>query len=276
MNRIAIGVAATVLGIGLIVLIAGVRKGQERPPVSSPASSHNTVDPKTLHRKAQALAAEGRWLEAKQLYRQLIESHPDYDQIAQAQKELEAVWMKLLFSPIEVPGKTVMYEVKSGDTLGKIAKQFNTTVEFIKKSNNLKSDVIRVGQRLRIWKGDFNILIDKSQNILILKDGNEVVKVYPVATGENNSTPTGTFKIITKLENPTWFNKGIVIQPDSPENALGTRWLGFDLPGYGIHGTIEPETIGKQVSAGCVRMLNSDVEELYSIVPYGTKVAVVD
>ena len=57
---------------------------------------------------------------------------------------------------------------------------------------------------------------------------------------------------------------------------LGSRWLGFNMPGYGIHGTIEPETIGKQVTAGCVRMRNSDVEELYDILPLGTEVSIVD
>jgi lipoprotein-anchoring transpeptidase ErfK/SrfK len=75
---------------------------------------------------------------------------------------------------------------------------------------------------------------------------------------------------------PVWFNKGIVVPPESPQNVLGSRWLGFDLSGYGIHGTIEPDTIGQQVTAGCVRMHNKDVEELYNIIPRGTRVAVVD
>ena len=140
----------------------------------------------------------------------------------------------------------------------------------------MKSDVIRIGQKLRIWKSDFNIHVDKSQNILILKDGNEVVKTYIVSTGENNSTPVGEYSVTTKLVDPVWFNKGIVIPPESPENALGTRWMGFDLPGYGIHGTDEPETLGSQATAGCVRMLNAEVEELYSMVPKGTTVVIVD
>jgi len=67
-----------------------------------------------------------------------------------------------------------------------------------------------------------------------------------------------------------------VVPPESPQNVLGTRWLGFDLQGYGIHGTVEPETIGQQVTAGCVRMVNEQVEELYTIVPIGTKVKIVD
>ena len=67
-----------------------------------------------------------------------------------------------------------------------------------------------------------------------------------------------------------------MIESGSPENSLGTRWLGFDKKGYGIHGTVEPETIGQQVSQGCVRMLNEDVEELYDLLPRGTRVTVQD
>jgi lipoprotein-anchoring transpeptidase ErfK/SrfK len=52
--------------------------------------------------------------------------------------------------------------------------------------------------------------------------------------------------------------------------------MGFDKPAYGIHGTIEPKSIGTQASEGCVRMLNKEVEELYSLVPVGTKVTIQD
>jgi lipoprotein-anchoring transpeptidase ErfK/SrfK len=121
------------------------------------------------------------------------------------------------------------------------------------------------------------VFVDKSQNILILKDGADVVKVYNVSTGANNSSPVGEFTITSKLKDPVWFNKGIVVPPESPANVLGTRWLGFEeAPGYGIHGTVEPDKIGQQVTAGCVRMRNEEVEELYSILPMGTKVTIVD
>ena len=79
-----------------------------------------------------------------------------------------------------------------------------------------------------------------------------------------------------KIINPTWYKAGAVVPPGSSKNILGTRWLGLSLQGYGIHGTTDPDSIGKQATAGCVRMLNNDVEELYIIVPAGTEVTVVD
>lgn len=212
---------------------------------------------------------------AKEIYQSIILEYPNYEHIESIQQELEDVNIEIICSNIPAPN-TVSHQVQSGETLGAIAQKYGTTVDLIKISNNLKSDVIRAGQKLRIWKGHFDIFVDKSQNILILKDTDEVVKVYRVSTGENNSTPVGQFKIINKLIDPVWFNKGIVVPPESPQNVLGSRWLGFDVPGYGIHGTIEPETIGNQVTAGCVRMRNQDVEELYSLVPTGTQVVIVD
>jgi len=118
--------------------------------------------------------------------------------------------------------------------------------------------------------------VDKSQNTLILKTGEEIIKTYIVSTGVNNSTPLGNFKIINKLVSPTWYKAGVVVSAGSPGNILGSRWLGFDLAGYGIHGTTDPQSLGRQVTQGCVRMSNSDVEELYSIVPVETEVTIVD
>ena len=136
--------------------------------------------------------------------------------------------------------------------------------------------MIRPGMKLKVPGGRFSIVIDKSQNTLTLKANEELFKVYTVATGENNSTPVGTFKIKDKLVDPVWYTLGAVVPAGSPENVLGTRWMGINEPGYGIHGTRDPESIGKQVTKGCVRMPNEEVEELYSIVPIGTPVTIID
>jgi len=228
-----------------------------------------------LYTEAMGLEEKNEVLAAREAYQKLLSDHPDFKENQNAQKHLEDLNLRVIFSSTETP-KTVLHEVKSGDSLAKIAKLYNTTIEFIKKSNNLTGDVIRVGQKLRIWKGAFSVFVDKSQNILILKCDDEVVKVYNVSTGKNNSTPIGTFKIVDKLVNPVWFKSGAIVPPESPDNILGTRWLGFDNPGYGIHGTTEPETIGQQITAGCVRMRNQEVEELYSLLPVGTLVTVAD
>ena len=225
--------------------------------------------------QAKELETKDNLLDARVIYQRLISEFSNSAEVMNWQKKIEDINIKLLFSPIVTP-KSRLYTIKPGDTLNKIAKEFRTTADLIMKSNHLRSDRIVPGRKIKVWLAPFSILIDKSQNTLMLKSEEEIIKTYIISTGKDNSTPLGNLKITTKLLNPTWFKAGAVVPPGSPENILGTRWLGFDLPGYGIHGTTEPQTLGKQVTQGCIRMLNPDVEELYSIVPVGTEVTIVD
>jgi len=229
----------------------------------------------SLVAQAKAWEAKNRFPEAKNIYQKLINDFADSKDVMNWQRKLEEINIKLLFSPVITSGST-LYEIKPGDTLSKIASEFKTTPDLIMKSNNLKNDLLIPGRKIKVWVASFNILVDKSQNILLLKSNEEVIKTYIVATGLNNSTPVGNFKITNKLLNPTWFKAGTVVPAGSPQNILGTRWLGFDLPGYGIHGTTDPQSLGKQVTQGCVRMSNAEIEELYTIIPVGTEVTIVD
>ena len=269
--------AVVVAMIALLVIVWASRpktKASTALPAAAPAASVQAA--KDLYSQAAKSKASNDLLTAQKYYQEIITKYPDADNIVAVQKDMEATSMQLLFSRVAVPGKTMMYEVAAGDSLVKVAKKFGTTVEFVRRCNNLRGDTIHLGQKLRVWTSKFSILVDKSQNKLYLKDGNDVIKIYSVSTGANNSTPIGTYKITSKLENPVWFNKGAVIPPESPDNVLGSRWMGFDLAGYGIHGTTAPDKIGQQVTAGCVRMRNAEVEELFSIIPMGTEVTIVD
>lgn len=228
-----------------------------------------------LSGQALRLQAEGDLARAKSIYQQLIVDFPGSDEVMKWQKKIEEINIKLLFSSI-ITAKSILYEIKPADTLAKIAREFKTTTDLIMKSNNLTSDKILPGRKIKVWTAPFSIIVDKSQDTLALKADEEIIKTYTVSTGINNSTPVGKFKIANKIINPTWFKAGAVVAAGSPENILGSRWLGLDLPGYGIHGTTDPQNLGRQVTQGCVRMANSDVEELYTIVPAGTEVTIID
>jgi len=260
--------------LGIIFIWVMIAQSQKGPAVET-RNPPSKAAAKELYQKAVKLSKDHDLLKSKESFQRLIAEYPDYDLIDSAQKELERINLEIITSNVQTP-QSVTHEVQPGDTLGKIANKYGTTVELVKMSNNLKSDVIRPGQKLRLWTGKFNIFVDKSQNILILKGGSEIIKVYTVSTGENNSTPAGTYKITSKLTDPVWFHSGAIVPPESPQNVLGSRWLGFDLAGYGIHGTVEPDSIGKQVTAGCVRMRNQEVEELFNLVTLGTEVVIVD
>jgi lipoprotein-anchoring transpeptidase ErfK/SrfK len=144
--------------------------------------------------------------------------------------------------------------------------------------NNKHRTNIRVGERLKILKGNVTVLVDKSDYTLTLLLDGHFIKQYPVGTGKSGKTPVGVFVVDNKLINPVWYSPDGIYPFGDPENVLGTRWIGFEdkegLYGYGIHGTTDPDSIGKEMSNGCIRLTNEDVEELFNYVKAKTKVVV--
>ncbi len=111
---------------------------------------------------------------------------------------------------------------------------------------------------------DLKILIDISVKRLYLINGNELIKKYPIASGKYSTpSPIGTWKVISKAK---W------------GGGFGTRWMGLNVPWgkYGIHGTNKPNSIGYNASAGCIRMNNKDVEDLYTYVKHETPVTIIN
>ncbi len=119
--------------------------------------------------------------------------------------------------------------------------------------------------------------------------GGGSVYTFPVAVGKRGwSTPRGTTSVIAKRRNPTWTPPASIrreaarrgkrlrkVYPAGPNNPLGTRALRLGLPGYLIHGTNKPWSIGRRVSHGCIRMRRRDIEQLFSLVPVNTPVTIV-
>ncbi|MBP7216139.1 MAG: L,D-transpeptidase family protein [Candidatus Omnitrophica bacterium] len=273
MNRrlLIAGLAA----LAVLAIIASVAMMIKKNNASVPSANTDNASLAVLLSQAKELEAKGNLLEAKAVYQKLVTDFPNLNGVMEWQKKTEELTVRSILSPA-ITARSISYEIKPGDTLGKIAREHKTTVELIQKTNSIPNDKISPGRKIKIWTAPFSIFVDKSQNSLLLKVDDEIVKSYIVSTGKDNSTPVGTFKITNKLMNPTWFKAGAVVPADSPENILGTRWLGFNIPGYGIHGTTEPQSLGQQATQGCVRMLNAEVEELYTLVPVGTEVTIVD
>ena len=271
-QRIIIIFIAIILAIGAVVLFLRSRDNSRNDndiAIDNPAELQKSLsETKSAEEKQDFLAA-------RDIYKKLITDFPESTNIVNWQKKLEDFNLKLLFSNRIIPG-SISYEVQPGDSLAKIASKNHTTVDLIKKCNNLSEDRIFAGQKLKVWTLPFNILVDKSQNILLLKINDDVFKTYRVSTGANNCSPVGTFKIKNKIVKPVWYNPQPIL-PEDPRNILGTRWMGFDTASrYGIHCTTDPVSIGTQATQGCVRMLNNEVEELFIIIPEGTEVTIID
>jgi len=110
----------------------------------------------------------------------------------------------------------------------------------------------------------YKILVDVEESRMYLFENNRCTKTYTVSGGkESTPSPIGTWKIVSKGK---W------------GEGFGGSWMGLNVPWgkFGIHGTLEKGSIGWASSHGCIRMENSEVAELYKILPYGTEVTIVD
>ena len=133
-------------------------------------------------------------------------------------------------------------------------------------------------------RGDASIVVDKRHLRLTLWLDGKFLREYAIGIGREASggeTPPGRFKIGSRIDNPRWYRRGKPpLEFGDPGNILGTRWLGFRQRGagmgIGIHGSHDGEGVGQRASAGCIRMHNRDVEELYDFAKVGTPVEIIE
>src|SRR5258708_18897661 len=111
------------------------------------------------------------------------------------------------------------------------------------------------------------------RRLAVIEDGN-VLAYFPVAVGaETSPSPAGEFEIVNRVANPAYYHDGVVMAA-SENSPVGTRWIGLNLKGYGIHGTNAPRSIGRAASHGCIRLRNRDVERLYAMLRVGDFVSI--
>jgi len=248
--------------------------GEPQLPVVAPAAADPAA---VLLSEARTLKETDRLADARSKLYEALAAATSETVRRQIEDLLGTLNIAMVLSPHPMEEKAD-YIVQRGDKLATIARSHGTTIELIQRSNGLSNpDRIRIGDRLRVLKGTFTIHISKSRNELELMLNGRFFKRYPIGTGKYDRTPTGRTRVISRELHPTWWrSEGPPLPYGHPENVLGTHWLGLDIPGYGIHGTWEPETIGQHESAGCIWLLNSDIEELYTLIPIGVEVVIED
>jgi len=224
--------------------------------------------------------SSGNIEEARSRYEEAMSLAKTKEAQALSEKRLGQLNLRLFLMPTEGPDKKV-YLVKRGDSLVSIALANDTTVDLICEINGIDNPAsLRPGMRLLIPTPEFTITIDKPEFKLTLYNRGKFFKSYKVGLGKHGCTPVGEFVIKDKIKNPTWWSPNGPVPPGDPNNELGTRWMALKplSPGigndYGIHGTIDPSTIGWESSNGCPRMYPPMAEELYMLVPIGTPVKI--
>ena len=165
------------------------------------------------------------------------------------------------------------YEVQPGDTLQNIARQYDVPWQYLAKLNRVDPRKVRTGQRLKVIKGPFSAIVDLSEFELTIHAHGYFVTRFSVGIGKDGSSPIGKFAVQEKLVDPTYYGPDGVVDHDDPTNPLGERWIDLGNS-YGIHGTIDPASIGKSESRGCIRLHNDDVAAVYDLLTIGSEVTI--
>lgn len=202
---------------------------------------------------------------------------------------------ELVFSPRinEADPLSERYTIQSGDSLQRIASRQGLAIDWrlLQRVNRLANpSMIRAGASLKLVRGPFHAVVNKSDYRLDIYAGAPddqsnwmYIRSFAVGLGEGNGTPPGTYVVRadSKLINPFWRNPrtGEQFGADDPKNPIGEHWLGLQglgeastHTGYGLHGTIEPNSIGQQRSMGCVRMRPEDIAVVYEMLVEGISV----
>jgi lipoprotein-anchoring transpeptidase ErfK/SrfK len=240
------------------------------------------------------LIQQGQLVKGRQVLNIALGRTMNASQARLLREELSALNEKLIFSPRVEPNDpySEWHVVASGELLSQIAPRHDVTWQFLAMINKIPDPRrVRAGARVKIVHGPFHAVVHKDDyRVDVYLDGSDgermYVRSFRVGLGEYGSTPSGMFVVDTKLENPEWTNPrtGQRFLADDPMNPLGEHWIGLKgvdsetelLSGYGLHGTIDPASIGGEASMGCVRMLPDDVKLLFAmLVPRDSTVQIV-
>ena len=260
-------------------------KADPKPVVTLP----NRIVPKAGFQKdAKALQDQGKLLEARKILNDALQSgtldHATAEMVKADIRDLNTV---IVFTPsrrYKDDPHQGEHTIAQGDLLGKIANELKVPYGFLERINATKANKVRLGQSIKTIKGPIHAVVSKKHFTMDLYLGglpgepdSMYLDSYKVGLGADSSTPTGTWEVTlySKLVNPEWTNPRTneVYSADDPKNPLGERWIGLTgvagdavgQPSYGIHGTIEPETIGTNASMGCIRLVHEDICEVYDM-----------
>jgi len=272
-------------------------KPETAKPVSSakPTQPSDGSDPKArlLIEEAIGDTMAGQIISARDKFVQAMHMKLGPKMLITVKAQLAELSKRWLFSSDPYSGDTLtsVYEVQPGDLLSTIAYKHNVPYEILMAINGITdAKKLRYGDKIKVINGPFHAIVYRSTFTMDLYLGSKTyIKTYHVGLGQpGKDTPTGKWrvKIDGKLIEPPWPRpEGGLVYAGDPEYPLGSRWIGVDgiagnakgRTGFGVHGTKDPESIGKRSSLGCIRLHNGHVKEFYSLVMPGvSEIRIVD
>jgi L,D-transpeptidase ErfK/SrfK len=196
-----------------------------------------------------------------------------------------------------VLGEVITYKVKPGESLIEIARKFDLGYNEIADANpSIDPFVPETGAFITVpttWilpetelRDGIVINLAELRLYYFYRVGGQMfVRTYPIGIGsEGNDTPVGEYRVIEKIENPSWYVPESIkrekpylpgVVPPGPNNPLGSYAMRLSLRTILIHGTNKPWGLGRLVSHGCIRLYPEDIPRLFTSVANGTKVSII-
>jgi len=284
---------------------------QESPPVAEMKPEEGKSQPFELPQLPETTSKENRRL--KELLRQvetsldgksedIIEARNRLNEMltlpmsnkqqTYIKKQMSLLSNQWLFSRQVYPSDTLceLYEVQLGDIFSNIAKKCKVPHEILMRINNISDPrQLRAGETIKIINGPFHCRISRSTFTMDVYLHDTFVRSFVVGLGRPAmETPKGRWLVKSdgKLIQPTWTHPetGKTYQSHDPDYPLGARWIGLEglegeakgRTGFAIHGTKNPEEIGRDVSRGCIRLYNQDVVLIYDLLMPGVSQVIIE
>jgi LysM repeat protein len=282
---------------GQMILLAGA----QRPLATQPIFDKNNIRANTpikleidlkvkedkskgkkILAKANSLVDDGKTIAARDLLNEYLADHFDDPASFPIRDRAIELGEQTLLSLKVYPGDTLAsyYVIKPGDLLDPIARKCNVPYQFICRINKIKDPRrIWAGQKIKLVQGPVTLKVIKHEIAMYVFLQDVLFAKYSVSLGKNNKTPEGKWLVEDRIRKPLYKDPdtGEVYAPDDPNNPTGGYWLrlkgvegqAVGKTGFGIHGTNEPDSIGKFMSKGCVRMRNEEMAEVFDMLTPG-------
>ncbi len=260
-------------------------RGSKAAPPSAPVAKIQSPEVKQLLDQSAARESEDDRVGARLILQQVLVRRDADDVRAFAERKVGSLNTALVFADAPMPEKA-RHRIAAGDLISKLAKQYGCTQEYILKVNGIdKPELLRIGREIWVLKNPaFELIIFKRNNSAVLTLNNQFFKRYTIGVGKAESVPSGTYAIRGKIKKPAYqASESGEGSAGNPQNLLGTRWIALEATGatpeakgFGLHGTWNESTLGRQVDVGRIRFRNADIEELCTLLIDGTPVNVAE
>lgn len=264
-----------------VALLDRETNSESNPPASNPPADAPRIATRTTPKPAEDeqldLAQIDAWIAAADY----VSAHRVMSKAYWQQPDQRSLIMERLNRSAQViyfnpqPHFLGAHVIQSGELLQNIAPKYKVSWQYLAALNRISDPRrIRTDQKLKVIKGPFSAFVDLSDFELTVHAHGFFVKRYAIGIGKDGSSPIGKFSVLAKIPTPQYTGPdGKVIEGGAQDNPLGTHWLDLG-DSYGIHGTIDPLSIGKAESRGCVRLRNEDISEVYNFLTTGSEVVI--